>query len=294
MCWKASDLPTLQGRTVRGTGRGAVDLTLASRSGRTRIVERWATWPLAIQRALYLDDRLRDMAFVMLVNPGPGILQGDHQTIRVEVKANARAHVTNQSATKLHRMPDSGAAVQTTLIVGDGAHLEYLPEPVIPFAGTRITQQTRITVASSGTLFFWEITAPGRVAFGESLEYEHLRNDLTISRPDGQALCREAFLLQPRLRSLRSAVVAGPVDHPTLGSLWIVSSRPDAAVLRDRLREAPIPDGARVGITTLPFDAGVGVKVIGPQLQVVKSILTSLAARARDLALGSPLTLCRK
>ncbi len=234
------------------------------------------------------------MAFVILANPTAGIFQGDRQTIAVTLEPEARAHVTNQSATKVHRMPDSFAVQDTSLTIGESAHLEYLPEPVIPFKGARIRQETNISVASSGALLYGEIIAPGRVAFGENLDYESFQNCLTVSRPEGELLYREAYRLEPRVCPPWSPVVLGLADTPTLGFLLIVTAAVKAQVLQAHLQEGGVVEGTTMGITTLPRDCGVGIKVIGPEMQGVKSTLTALASKARQLLTGFGLPASRK
>ncbi len=296
---------------------GLADLTFAVRQGRTRLVKSRIRPPLAIQRALYLDNSLPDMAFVFVANPTAGIFQGDHQHIKVEVQPGTKAHVSNQSANKIHAMPDSDAYQQTNLGVADNSYLEYLPEPLIPFRGSRFTQETRITVSETGSLLYSEITTPGRVARGEVLDFDWLVTRLTISRPVsgnscgppdvgpiyGDPIYHEAYRLEPRTNPLQTAAVLGRHYAPTLGSLLIITAVIPAPDLAAELRRIinPAADGVEamspdlsIGATCLPGDCGVGVKVIGPDTQAVKSALTLLASASRHLLIGSPLPPSRK
>ncbi len=292
---------------------GLADLTFAVRHGRTRLVKSRVHPPLAVQRAMYLDNLLPDMAFVFVANPTAGIFQGDHQRITVEVQPGAITHVSNQSATKIHAMPDSAAYQYTNLSVADNSYLEYLPEPLIPFRGSRFRQETRITVSEAGSLLYAEITAPGRVARGEVLEYDWLDTRLTVSRPSCAPLCggpvygepiyHEAYRLEPQANHLRTSAVLGKYDAPTLGSLLIITATIPAPELAAELRKVinPSVDGIEgmsldlsIGATCLPGDCGVGIKVIGPGTQAVKSALTLLASASRRLLIGSPLPPSRK
>ena len=286
--------------SAHATAQGSVDLTFAVRAGRTRLVKRLVNSPFVVQRCFYLDGRLEDMAYVFLANPTAGIFQGDHQCIAVNVEAGAKAHVTNQSATKVHTMPEGSASQETQLTVGDGAYLEYLPEPLIPFKGSRFSQSTTITVAPTGTLLYWEILAPGRVARGESLAYEWLENRLTIRTPEGVPTYHEAYRLEPRLESPHSLAILGRSDTPTLGTLVIVSkSSVDGQAMADKCRQvvesgSGDQDDKIVGLSCLPCGAGVGVKMIGTETQAVKSVLKALASGARKLLTGAELPESRK
>ena len=281
----------------------SAELTFGLRHGRTCLVRSLVRPPFVVQRAFYLDSLLEDMAFVFLANPTAGIFQGDFQRISIVVGPGARAHVTNQSATKVHTMPESisgaGASQETGLSVEDNAYLEYLPEPLIPFQGARLRQSTRISVAPGGALLFGEVTAPGRVARGEVLAYDYLQSRLTVCRPNGIPIYHESYRLEPRARDPRSPVIFGSAAAPTLGSLLIVSDSVDARGMADRLGQCARSEPGNnsqvsVGTTCLPGGSGVGVKVLGSETQQVKAVLTQLASEARRLITGAPLPLSRK
>ena len=279
--------------------QGSADLTFAVRDGRTRLVKSHVKPPLVVQRTLYLDENLDDMAFVYLANPTTGIFQGDRQTIEIKVSPGAKAHVTNQSATKIHAMPELSASLDTRLIVEEQGYLEYLPEPIIPFQGARFSQRAHISVATNGTLIYAEIIAPGRLAHGELLAYHHLSNSLTVSRPDGFPIYHEAYCLQPEVRFLLASGILMNERRSTLGTMLIVTNDLEAAVLADRLRECLYGSFAaswdnKVGITSLSGGHCVRIKVIGIETQSVKSILTHLWSASRRQLLGSEAPAPRK
>ena len=278
---------------------GSVDLRFTVRDGRTRLAKSLVRPPFVVQRALYLDIGLDDMAFLFLANPTAGIFQGDHQRISVSLGPGARAHITTQSAAKIHAMPDSFAAQETCLTVEDGAYLEYLPEPLVPFQGARFRQESQVTVAPGGSLLYGEIIAPGRLARGESLAYEWLESRLTISRSLGGPIYHESYRLEPRTKSKLWSAVLGLVDTPVIGSLLVVSGKVDAGILVGRLRESVRAEwerehGIRMGVTALAWNTGVAVKVMGAETQPVKIALTELASVARESITGAPLPFVRR
>ena len=71
--------------------------------------------------------------------------------------------------------------------VGDGALLEYLPDAVIPYAGSRHMQRTEIRLGRGSTLFWWEILAPGRLAAGERFAFERLRVQTEVYAGHGRS-----------------------------------------------------------------------------------------------------------
>lgn len=164
--------------------------------------------PLKVIRAFPLAE---GGALVHLHNLSGGVLGGDQLELNVEVGPKAYAQLTSTGATRIYRShPEASAARQTSAIqVREGGLLEYLPDPLIPFAGSRYQQHTSIELAADAGLFWWEVVAPGRVARGECFDYEQLHIGLHLSA-QGKPLAIERFTLEPQCRRLSSLARLGP------------------------------------------------------------------------------------
>ncbi len=173
--------------------------------------------PLKVIRAFPLTD---GAALVHLQNLSGGILGGDQLATTVEVGARACVQLTSTSATRLYRShPQAPIATQTNDIqVKENGLLEYLPDPLIPFAGSRYQQHTRIELAADAGLFWWETVTPGRVARGELFDYEMLHIGLEIIA-QGKPLAIERLKLEPRSRSHSSLARLG--SYPYFASFYI-------------------------------------------------------------------------
>ena len=91
-------------RAVDKTGKvGILHLKFEkdSLSGNTIIKEQYSHVPLLAQRAMYLEESLPTMAYVYIVSPSGGILQGDRYQIDIKLGNNTYAHVTTQGATRI-------------------------------------------------------------------------------------------------------------------------------------------------------------------------------------------------
>jgi urease accessory protein len=85
--------------------------------------------------------------------------------------------------------------------VGENAVLEYLPDQIIPYAGSRFCQETEVELAPQAAgLFWWETLTPGRAASGEKFTYESLSLRSRIMC-DGQPLAIDQFVIEPAKRS---------------------------------------------------------------------------------------------
>jgi urease accessory protein len=179
--------------------------------GRTRLTDRAQEPPLQVVRAFDLPD---GASLVHLHNVSGGVLGGDHLETVVEVGPGAQAQLTTTGATRVYRprASDQTAVQATTVQVGAGGLLEWLPDPLIPFAGARFRQEARITLASGAGLFWWETVAPGRVAHGEVFAYHCLEIALDVWA-EGRFIARERTRLEPSPRPLTSPARLGLYRH---------------------------------------------------------------------------------
>jgi urease accessory protein len=188
------DAPRLAGNTP------VHQLSLRFETGQLRIRRQDPPW--RVVRAFPQDSGL---LLAHLHNVSGGVLAGDRLALDIEVAAGAIAQITTTGATRLyrHRAGAGDSEQRTRISVGAGAVLEYLPDPVIPYAGSRHTQRTEIQLAAGSALFWWEVVAPGRQAAGELFGFDRLRIENHIvsgTRP----VLRENFVLDPIRRPLEA------------------------------------------------------------------------------------------
>jgi urease accessory protein len=167
------------------------------------------------------------------------VLGGDKLETKVRVEPGAVAQLTTTSATRLYRSGPAGLASGQLNDFGveENALLEYLPDPLIPFAGARYRQQTRIELASGAGLFWWETVAPGREARGEIFLYDRLELSLSLTS-GGKPIALEQALLEPATRLLTSAARLGRYRY--FSTFYICRSGLQKAIwtwLENRLNE---------------------------------------------------------
>jgi len=176
---------------------------------------------------------------VHLNNVSGGVLAGDRLALDVEVQAGAAAQITTTGATRLyrHRPGAADSEQHARFSVGDGAILEYLPDTVIPYAGSCHWQRTEIRLGRGSTLFWWEMFAPGRLAAGERFAFDRLRVQAEVYAGSLPVL-RENYLLEPKNKDLSALVRM--LDYSHTASLCIVQEgRPQTfwRALEDQLNE---------------------------------------------------------
>jgi urease accessory protein len=228
---------------------------------------------------------------VHLHNVSGGVLAGDRLQLRIDVAAGAAAQITTTGATRLYRhragAEDSEQRVQIT--VGEDALFEYLPDPVIPYAGSRHVQFTEIRMAPRSALFWWEILAPGRQAAGEQFAFERLRIDNHVVTGTRSAL-RENFVLDPARRPLTAA--ARMHEYTWTASLCICQEGRTAATWRaledelNALAAQRTRQGQSIwGASTLAWD-GVVVRGLATSGRFLQPTLTEFWRVARRSVTG--------
>lgn len=246
--------------------------------------------PYMAQRPLYPDPAMPDMAWLFMITTSGCMLQGDRMALDVTLAPGARAHVTTQSATKVHSM-DANYAVQTQAIVlADGAYLEFLPEPLIPHRRTRYLSDTRISIAPTATLLYSEIVQPGRKhhhpdeCFGATL----LSLAVGAHRDDGRLLFTEKLVVEPERRPLRQTGVMG--DFDVFGNVILLTPKDAADRVHARIgADVDATAGIAFGACHLPNDAGLVFKVLGRETAQVKAKVREFWAVAREEVTGAPL-----
>jgi urease accessory protein len=149
-----------------------------------------------------------------LNNISGGILDTDDLELRITVQPGARAQITSTGATRIYRSraPERQARSRVEVEIGEGGFLEYVPDAIIPYAGSRYQQSTRIHLARGASAIWWEIVAPGREAAGEVFRYHQLGSRLEIVS-GGCPILEEIWDLQPARHPPDSAARLGPFRH---------------------------------------------------------------------------------
>ena len=262
--------------------QGGVRLRAERIAGRTRITDLACRPPLQILRAHHVDPGRPDLASVILASPSGGILQGDQLTIDIRVGSGARLRVGTQSATRLYRAPAGEARQVVRLEVEAGGYLEYLPDPFIPYAGSRFTSRTTAIVTSDAALIIGEAVAPGRAARGEILAFERFESTVEITRPDGTLLATDAVILDRR-EPMRAVGALG--RYVAVGTLLVIVSGFSPSILRDAGNDRGRP-AVGVGASTLPNDAGAWLRVLSDRLGEAVGVLEAAHIAARQALVG--------
>ena len=278
---------------------GILQLGFARNRNRTELVRHYQKSPLQIMHPLYFNPARPDMAYTYLMSSGGGVLQRDRLRTDLDFGPGTSAHVTTQTQTRIYKMEHDYACAVMNITVEEDAHVEYLPEPVVPFAASRFYQQTSVVLHESATLLLGETLYAGRLARGERHAYEVFASDLEVRRPDGRLVALDRVRLRPGAGEGAASGVNGLgvlADHDVLAMLYVFTRRASAARLADTLHRAVAESGGDLifGVSTLPNDAGVWMRLVGNDTVAVAEANTAAAAAVHELLTGLRAPVIRK
>lgn len=267
---------------------GHLRLGFERRDGITILADLVSRAPYLAQRALHCDEALPDMAWIFVITTAGCVLQGDRMTLDVVLGPGAKAHVTTQSATKVHAMDANHARQTQTFTLGDDAYLEYLPDPLIPHRDSRFASETRITIAPTASLLCSEIVRPGRLhhrpdeCFGMTV----LSLATSATRPDGRLLFTEKLLIEPQKNPVRQTGVMDGFD--VFANVILCTPKDKADRIHERIgADVDVEQGIAHGACRLPDDAGLVYKVLGRETEQVKAKVREFWGVAREEITGA-------
>lgn len=141
-----------------------------------------------------------DAAYLMVMSSSPGILDGDHYDLHVEVEENARLQLQSQSYQRLFTMV-GGASQQMQIVLNDNSSFAYVPHPIVPHADSTFRSIAKVEMGENCDLLMSEIITCGRKHHGEVFRFRHFQNLVEI-RHQNRLILKDNVLLQPDLMQL--------------------------------------------------------------------------------------------
>jgi urease accessory protein len=281
--------------TQDSNGRLALEFALDAGTSRTVMRINEQRQPLKVVRAFDLDA---GAALVHIHNLSGGVLAGDRLSLDLTVGPRASVQLTSTGATRVYRSRPGAppAEFSTRVRVCQDGLLEYLPDPIIPFAGCRYVQHTDVELEDGAGLFWWETIAPGREARGEVFSYDALELSFRL-QAGGLLIATERSDLDPAVRPLCSAARLGPYRY--FSSFYICHAGTDANTwrgLETSLREIAQQLSSPViiwGLSTLPAH-GIVVRALSLNGREIASGLVAFWRVAKQLLYGRDAVIPRK
>lgn len=193
---------------------GYLKLRFAKREHCSILAEMERRVPSLVQKALYWDEEIPELPCVTMISTSGCILQGDRLATDVHVEAGACAHVTTQSATKVHMMNANYASQIQNFIVEEGGYLEFMSDPLIPHRNSRFITDTTISIHPTATAIYSEVLMSGRKYHhaDERFGFDVYSSRVAAQNLAGKELFVEKYVLEPKVESLDAVGVMQTFD----------------------------------------------------------------------------------
>lgn len=180
-------------------------------TGKTTLAFSQQDPPLRVVRAFHTHE---NGALVHLHNVSGGLFGGDQLNLYVHAGRACEVQLATTGATRIYRR--SSESIRTSqrseFVVSEGALLEYVPDPIIPYAGADFHQHTAIQLSADSGLFWWEILAPGREAKNELFAFERVEMRTEVVAAD-ELVCIDRMNIEPDKKSIGSPGRMGPYRY---------------------------------------------------------------------------------
>ena len=274
---------------------GAIVLLLEKNAkvNKTVIKEQFSKVPLFTQRALYLEESLPSMAYLYIISPSGGVLQGDRYRIDIKLAQNAIAHITTQGATRLYRMDKNFATQILNISLDSNCYLEYVPDQIIPYRDSRFYQSVNLQVPDDATLIYSETIVPGRMAMGEYFDYDVCYLKTIAKNQSGKLKLVDTALLEPKKNQLKRLGILE--EFNMLSNMYLVIPSKYVNILNEKISEnIQKYDKVIARCSILPNDSGLVVRILGNMMDNIKEVTHTIIRICRHEILGAGFSGIRK
>jgi urease accessory protein len=262
-------------------------------NNKTSIKDQFYKVPLCIKRALYLEETCPEMAYVYIISPSGGILQGDRYRTDITLKNYAKSHITTQSATRIYKMNKNFGTQLINLDVGENCYLEYIPDQIIPFKNSKYYQVSNVKVHDSATCVYSEILTPGRVASKESFEYDICYMKVKAENHLNKLRFIDIAKLEPKKENIKSFGIMN--DFDILGNVYILLPKDQVIDVKNKINMIfNSLNNVIGGCTKLPDDGGLMVRLLGRFVFDIRNVIYSILGIIRKKILNVSFSGIRK
>ncbi|AYG60132.1 urease accessory protein UreD [Rhizobium jaguaris] len=198
-------------RPQRARGRG--HLAAKALDGRTRLAELFQEGAAKIR----LPDTFDSSMEAVIINTAGGLTGGDRMDWSIVAAPGTRIDVTTQACEKIYKASAGTAEVVTSIRVGAGARVDWLPQETILFDRASLSRRLDVDLDETAEFLAVEAILLGRKAMGEAMAQGLFRDRWRIRRA-GRLIHAEELLLDGDVAALTAehAVLSGQVAFATL------------------------------------------------------------------------------
>lgn len=247
------------------------------------------TLPLQALASVELAD---GSAYMLLLNPTGGVLGGDRLLTRIALDRGTHVCLSTPSATRVYRTLGPPSVQETWIEMAEGATLEYVPDHVIPHAGSRFRQHLRLDMESDSRVILFDAIAAGRLAHDERWNMTELDSATEILLRGKRVYLNRTKVNPSALEPSRFGVMG---EFAYFASFVLIADGFDGWPGLLALMNGTLASSAQVvGGASLLATSGCVVRFLAKSAVALSDATTALWATARGALLGLPPAELRK
>ncbi|WP_227939600.1 urease accessory protein UreD [Alkalihalobacillus deserti] len=266
---------------------GVLELTATKKALKTILSDCYYEGALKITRPVYLDPASPS---IYLIHIGGGYVDGDTYKTNIHVEERAELAVTTQSHTKVYKTPKRPVVQETTIKLGKGSVLEYMPDPLIAYEKARFIQETIVHIEEDSSFFYSDIITPGWAKDGSLFRYDWIRSKLKVYKGEKLVLF-DHLMLEPD-GEMNGLMQMDGYTH--VGMFLILHEQVEKGFI-DRLYEhlEEAHSDVRFGLSALP-QSGVILRILARNTGAIEKMITQAHTFARSQLLEKEYVSWRK
>ena len=270
---------------------GILDIELKeNEQNKTVITKQFSQVPLQIQRAVYPENSLPGMAYLYIISPSGGILQGDRYKTDIILRNNSTCHITTQGATRIYSMNSNSASQMVNITLDENCYLEYIPDQIIPYQNSRYYQKVNLNIHDNATLIYSEVLTPWRIAMNENFDYDICYLRTYCKNQKNKFRCLENMKIEPKENDMKVKGILGKYD--IVGTVYILTKKEKLQKLEKMINEKI--EVITSGTSILPNESGIIVKILSNSIEEVYEKIYEIVKITRKEILGADFTKIRK
>ena len=271
--------------TTRRLVSGRLDLEFAADAdARTYLRRQYAGYPFHICRVQFQDRDIPDLATLYIQSCSGGVYEDDRLDFNLAVREHAQVHVSTQSATIVHTMPAGSAEQGVRIECEAGSYLEYLPDPQILFPGSSFRSGIRVRLCGNAVAVISD-SFLRHDPTGKDGMFSAYSTEILIENSAGSALAIDRLKIDGGFQPSRPGILG---SFAAQGTLMIACLHPLPSATFEELLKVRLAEGeAAIGVTELPKNAGMLVRVLAVDGAALKRAMQMVWSAARLALKGS-------
>lgn len=253
-------------------------------NGRTHIAKQFAPYPFHICRPFYMSGDPAGLATVYVQSCAGGIFENDRLGLTVQSDRGSQAHVTTSASTIVHSMPSGEAKQSVNLIADSEALIEYLPDPMILFAGARIHTSLNVVIDDTARVILSDaFLMHDHRNQGEAFDW--FRSDIVVRDTHDHVLARDRIRVDGKSILSRAPGVTG--RYTAQASFMFLCQGIAAEVLQPMRVTLDAVEEIYAGVSLLPGGLGVFARILASDGVSLRAAQVGLWVRARKYLTGA-------